>query len=145
MLLARRQHGSRSPRTRTGNGDVYVLTLATGALTRLTWDDADELVNGWSRDGRWLYFSSNSHDLVEHERRLPRRRRDGGTPMPVRADRYSRPFYGAQRRTGNRTLAITARAFAGLAVVAQGTQPPRRERDLAGERRRAGSPAGRED
>ena len=30
--------------TRTGNGDVYVLTLATGDLTRLTFDDANELV-----------------------------------------------------------------------------------------------------
>ena len=37
--------------TRTGNGDVYVLTLATGDLTRLTFDDASELVTGWSPDG----------------------------------------------------------------------------------------------
>jgi Tol biopolymer transport system component len=43
--------------TRTGNGDVYVLTLATGDLTRLTYDDANELVTGWSRDGKYVYFS----------------------------------------------------------------------------------------
>src|SRR5215469_15576609 len=29
--------------TRTGNGDVYVLTLATGDLKRLTFDDMSEL------------------------------------------------------------------------------------------------------
>src|SRR5438876_2670590 len=42
--------------SRTGNGDVYVLTPATGDLTRLTFDDASELVTGWSSDGKWVYF-----------------------------------------------------------------------------------------
>src|SRR5882724_11054131 len=42
--------------TRTGNGDVYVLTLASGEVTRVTFDDANELVTGWSADGRWIYF-----------------------------------------------------------------------------------------
>src|SRR5215475_128335 len=42
--------------TRTGNGDVYVLTLATGDVTRLTFDDANELVTGWSPDNKWIYF-----------------------------------------------------------------------------------------
>src|SRR5205823_11260219 len=32
--------------TRTGNGDVYALTLATGDLARLTFDDAAEQVSG---------------------------------------------------------------------------------------------------
>ena len=49
--------------TRTGNGDAYVLTLASGELTRLTFDDANELVTGWSADGKWIYFSSTSHDI----------------------------------------------------------------------------------
>src|SRR3954471_9520424 len=44
--------------TRTGSGDIYVLTLATGDLTRLTYDDANELVTGWSGDGKWVYFQS---------------------------------------------------------------------------------------
>src|SRR6185295_15677786 len=38
--------------TRSGGGDVYVLTLATGDLARLTFDDANELVSGWSPDSR---------------------------------------------------------------------------------------------
>src|SRR5436190_5736625 len=36
--------------SRTGNGDVYVLRLATGQVARLTFDDAAELVSGWSSD-----------------------------------------------------------------------------------------------
>src|SRR5262245_58854611 len=46
--------------TRTGNGDIYVLTLATGELKRLTFDDGQDQLDAWSRDGRWLYFSSTS-------------------------------------------------------------------------------------
>src|SRR5437763_3534596 len=42
--------------TRTGNGDVYVLTLASGRLTRLTFDDVSEQVDGWSRDAKYVYF-----------------------------------------------------------------------------------------
>src|SRR5579859_885463 len=49
--------------TRTGNGDIYVLTLVTGELKRLTFDDAAEQLDAWSRDGRWLYFSSTGHDI----------------------------------------------------------------------------------
>jgi Tol biopolymer transport system component len=37
---------------RTGNGDVYVLSLTSVELTRLTYDDANEQVSGWSRDGK---------------------------------------------------------------------------------------------
>src|SRR4051812_11857609 len=40
--------------TRTGNGDVYVLALSTGDLTRLTFDDANDQVSGWSSDGKYV-------------------------------------------------------------------------------------------
>ena len=49
--------------TRTGSGDIYVLTLATGELKRLTYDDGLDQLDGWSRDGAWLYFSSTSRDI----------------------------------------------------------------------------------
>src|SRR5450755_3410297 len=32
---------------RTGNGDLYVLNLNTGALQRITFDDAAEQLDGW--------------------------------------------------------------------------------------------------
>src|SRR6476620_6746895 len=35
---------------RTGNGDVYVLTLATGDTRRITWDDVNDQLDGGSRD-----------------------------------------------------------------------------------------------
>jgi Tol biopolymer transport system component len=43
--------------TRTGGGDIYVLTLTTGALRRLTMDDGLEQLEGWSNDAKWIYFS----------------------------------------------------------------------------------------
>src|SRR4029079_3941853 len=49
--------------TRTGGGDIYVLTLATGDVARVTYDDGMDQLTGWSRDGKSLYFFSNAHDL----------------------------------------------------------------------------------
>jgi len=49
--------------TRTGNGDIYVLTLGSGELKRLTFDDGLEQLDAWSRDGRWIYFSTGAHDV----------------------------------------------------------------------------------
>src|SRR5262245_36655816 len=73
--------------TRTGNGDVYVVSLADGELTRLTFDDAAELVTGWSADGKLVYFSSTSHETsgVDHGHRVAA---TGGPRMPLAADRY---------------------------------------------------------
>src|SRR5690349_12973441 len=34
--------------TRTGNGDIYLLTLATGDLKRLTFDDSPDQLDSWS-------------------------------------------------------------------------------------------------
>src|SRR5688500_16648480 len=36
--------------TRTGAGDVYVLTFATGELRRITFDDLPDQLDGWSPD-----------------------------------------------------------------------------------------------
>src|ERR1044072_6098378 len=49
--------------SRTGNGDIYLLTFATGDLKRLTFDDGLDQLDGWSRDGRWIYFSSTSRGI----------------------------------------------------------------------------------
>src|SRR5205085_6824353 len=34
--------------TRTGNGDIYVLTLRNGELRRLNFEDAPDQLNAWS-------------------------------------------------------------------------------------------------
>ncbi|HEU5460072.1 MAG TPA: LpqB family beta-propeller domain-containing protein, partial [Pyrinomonadaceae bacterium] len=96
--------------SRTGNGDIYLLTLATGELKRLTFDDSLDQLDGWSRDGRWIYFSSTSRD-VGNLNDLFRVSASGGTPMLVSADRYTNEFYGAPSPDG-KTLAFSARGIA---------------------------------
>jgi Tol biopolymer transport system component/C-terminal processing protease CtpA/Prc len=96
--------------SRTGNGDVYVLRLATGQVTRLTFDDASELVSGWSSDGSAIYFQSNSHEL-SGVLDVYRVGADGGTPMIVAGDRYTTEYFAAQS-PADATVAITARANA---------------------------------
>jgi tricorn protease len=96
--------------TRTGGGDIYLFTFATGEVRRITFDDATESLNGWSRDGRWLYFSTASHDIAG-QNDIYRISVDGGTPMPVCADRYTNEFFAAPSPDGQ-TIAITARGNA---------------------------------
>jgi len=96
--------------SRTGNGDIYLLTLATGDLKRLTFDDGLEQLDGWSRDGRWIYFSSTSYDIGGLND-LYRVSANGGTPMPVSADRYTNEFFCAPSPDG-KTIAFSARGIA---------------------------------
>jgi Tol biopolymer transport system component/C-terminal processing protease CtpA/Prc len=92
---------------RTGGGDIYVLALDTGALTQVTSDDGLERLDGWSRDGQWLYFSSSSHDIAAMND-LYRVRPSGGTPTAVSADRYTGEFFAAPSPDGRR-VAFAAR------------------------------------
>ena len=94
---------------RTGNGDVYVMSLADGQLRRVTWDDGNDQLDGWSRDGKWLYFSSTSRDIGSMSD-VYRVRATGGTPMIVAGDRYATEYWSAPAPDGS-TLAITARGF----------------------------------
>src|ERR1700733_13562832 len=93
--------------TRTGGGDIYVLTLPTGDLKRLTFDDGEEQLDAWSRDGKWIYFSTGSHD-VGRKNDIYRVSAEGGTPMPVSADRFTNEFQGAPAPDGS-TIAFAAR------------------------------------
>jgi len=94
--------------SRTGNGDIYVLSLTSGELLRLTFDDAAETLDGWSRDGQWVYFSTNSRDISGMNDVL-RVRVGGGTPMLVSADRYASEYWSAPSPTDAGTIALTAR------------------------------------
>jgi tricorn protease len=96
--------------TRTGGGDIYVFTFATGDVRRMTFDDAAEQLNAWSRDGKWLYFSTGSHD-VAGQNDIYRISSEGGTPMPVCADRFTNEFFSAPSPDGQ-TIAINARGTA---------------------------------
>src|SRR5262249_23278893 len=63
----------------------------------------------WSRDGRWLYFSSTSHDISSMND-VYRVSADGGTPMPVTDERYTNEYFSAPSPDGHQ-LAITARGI----------------------------------
>ncbi len=93
--------------TRTGGGDIYVLDIASGQLRRLTFEDGREQLDAWSRDGKWIYYSSSAGDIagMNDVWRVPA---SGGQPAVVAGDRYAAEYWGAPSPDG-RTLAITAR------------------------------------
>lgn len=84
---------------RTGGGDIYVLDLRSGSLARITFDDAAESLDGWSRDSKWLYFSSTSRDIAGMSD-IYRVVAVGGTPMTISADRYTNEFFSAPSPDG---------------------------------------------
>jgi tricorn protease len=96
--------------TRSGNGDIYLLNFASGELKRLTFDDGLDQLDGWSADGKYLYYSSTSRDIsgMNDIYRVPV---GGGTPTAVSADRYANEFFAAPSPDG-RTLAFAARGVA---------------------------------
>lgn len=94
---------------RTGAGDIYVLDLRSGGMTRITFDDFNDVLDGWSRDGKWLYFSSSSRDINYSDiYRVPA---SGGTPMQVSADRYTAEYFAAPSPDGS-SIAFSARGIA---------------------------------
>jgi Tol biopolymer transport system component/C-terminal processing protease CtpA/Prc len=97
--------------TRTGGGDIYVLTLASGSLERVTYDDGMDQLDGWSGDGKWLYFFSNGHELSGGMNDVYRVAADGGTPTTISGDRYANEFFSSASPDG-RTVAMSARGIA---------------------------------
>ncbi|HVE55762.1 MAG TPA: S41 family peptidase [Pyrinomonadaceae bacterium] len=86
--------------TRTGGGDIYILNLETNNLERLTFDDAFDQLDAWSRDGNWIYFSSTSKDIAGMND-IFRVSASGGTPMAVSSDRYTNEFWSANLADGS--------------------------------------------
>jgi tricorn protease len=93
--------------TRTGGGDIYILALASGDLKRLTFDDRLDQLDSWSRDGKWIYFSNAGSD-VGGKNDIYRVSVEGGTPMPVSADRFTNEFQAAPSPDGA-SIAFAAR------------------------------------
>lgn len=94
---------------RDGSANIYVLTLATGALRRLTYSDAPEILDNWSRDGKYLYYSTSAGD-ISSTMDIWRVAAAGGTPEKVSADRYASEFHAAPSPDG-KTLLFVARGF----------------------------------
>jgi Tol biopolymer transport system component len=91
--------------TRTGAGDIYVLTLATGALQRITFSDSGSNLDGWSRDGQWLYFTSAAND-VAGQGDIFRVRSIGGTPLEVSSERYMNEFESSPSPDGKSIVLV---------------------------------------
>jgi tricorn protease len=94
---------------RNGGQDVFLMDLATGAVRRLTNDSGSEELTGWSRDSRWVYFTSSGEDVAGMSD-VYRVRTSGGTPMAVAADRYETEFFAAPSRDEAGLVAIATRA-----------------------------------
>jgi tricorn protease len=91
--------------TRTGGGDIYVLTLTTGQLQRITYSDSPSNLDAWSRDGEWLYFTSTATDVGGNGDIL-RVRATGGTPMEVSHERYMNEFESAPSPDGKQVALV---------------------------------------
>jgi tricorn protease len=95
--------------TRTGGGDIYLLTLASGELRRLTWSDQLDQLDGWSRDGKWIYFTSAAND-VAHLPDIFRVSVEGGTPLEASRERYLSEFESAPSPDGS-SIAMCAKGI----------------------------------
>ena len=95
--------------TRGGAANIYVLTLETGRLRRLTFSDSGEQLDGWSRDGKWIYFSSSAGD-VARQNDIFRVAATGGTPLEVSRERYLNEFNAAPSPDG-RSIALMAKGL----------------------------------
>ena len=93
---------------RAGDNDIYVMTLATGHVRRLTYGDGGEELDAWSPDGEWIYFADGRNDAGGQPDvwRIPS---EGGTPLQVAADEYAPEFHAAVHPDGG-MLAISAMA-----------------------------------
>ncbi len=91
--------------TRTGNGDIYIADLTTSQSRRLTYDDARDSLDAWSRDGKWIYFSSlgRSADTLAND--IWRVAATGGTPMMITDERMHNHYHSAPSPDG-KSLAL---------------------------------------
>ncbi|MFP4623902.1 MAG: hypothetical protein ACLFRX_06960, partial [Gemmatimonadota bacterium] len=97
---------------RGGSDDIWVLDLAGGELTRVTWSDGAESLDAWSGDGEWLYFTSGDSDIggMTDVQRVPA---TGGEPSLVSGDAATPEYFAAPSPDGRR-LAMSGRARMGF-------------------------------
>jgi tricorn protease len=98
--------------TRTGVGNIYILTLATGDLERLTYSDVADRLDGWSVDGAWIYFTSSVND-VAGQGDIFRVKARGGTPLEVSKERYMNEFESAPSPDGQQ-IALVEKGISSL-------------------------------
>jgi Tol biopolymer transport system component/C-terminal processing protease CtpA/Prc len=95
--------------TRGGSANIFVLDLASGAISRITYAEANEELDAWSVDGQFLYFASAANDVG----RVPdifRVSAAGGTPVEVSRERYLSEFQAAPSPDGS-AIVLAARGI----------------------------------
>ncbi len=92
---------------RSGGTNIFILTLATGEIKRITFNDGSDNLSAWSADGKWLYFHASYHD-IGGTNDVFRVGSEGGTPAAVTAEKYVNEFQGAPSPTGD-ALVFAAR------------------------------------
>ncbi len=95
--------------TRSGVANIYILTLATGEVRRLTYGDSAEGLDGWSRDGQWIYFTSGIND-VGRQGDIFRVAASGGTPLEVSREQFLAEFESAPSPDG-KSIALMAKGL----------------------------------
>src|SRR3954470_20572829 len=95
--------------TRGGSANIFVLDLASGAISRITYAEANEELDAWSADGQYLYFASSANDVgrVPDIFRVPAA---GGTPVEVSRERYLAEFQAAPSPDGS-AIVLAARGI----------------------------------
>ena len=78
-------------------------------LQRLTFSDSPSNLDAWSRDGQWIYFTSNTTD-VAGQGDILRVRSTGGTPLEVSRERYLNEFESSPS-PDDREVALVAKGI----------------------------------
>ena len=81
-------------------------------MRRLTYSDSSEQLDAWSRDGKWIYFSSGANDIAR-QADIFRVAATGGTPLEVSRERFLSEFNAAPSPDG-KTLALMAKGNSGV-------------------------------
>src|SRR5262249_48356679 len=110
--------------TRTGNGDIYLLTFETGEVKRLSFADASGKLGGGVAGGAVNLFLLDEPRHCGDERSFPRQGRRRDADASQRRSLRQRILGRASARREQHRL-HSARPQLG-AVVAQRPQPPRR-------------------
>jgi len=87
---------------RTGNGDIYVMSLKTEDVRRVTLHDGMDTLGCWSPDSQWLYFSSGRGGIgtAAYKTKL-----DGGTPVKLGGDPFE-SYYNMAISSDGKALAF---------------------------------------
>jgi tricorn protease len=95
--------------SRPGASGIYVLTIAGGTLTRLTHGDVLPELDGWSADGRTIYYASSANNIA-YDGDIMQVPADGGTPVRAVTETFVNAMEAAPSPDGH-TIAYVRNGF----------------------------------